>query len=191
MKRSNAVLILAACIAAAGCRDRSSNLQRQQQQYDVVQEGSANGGVTSTLAAPGEAPPQTTPTGLTATNADTTTAFTLPGVATTTDTMEQPGTLGATLPPPPSPRPRPATPPRPEPAQTTTTSTPQPAPPATDTSSSPSSMPPRNTEGPPTDEKGDNEDDLEQQEQPALQPVPQPPPPPPTDTRGQAARALQ
>ena len=178
MKRSNVVLILAACIAAAGCRDRSSSLQREQQQYDVVQEGSANGGVTSTLSAPGEAPPQTTYTGLTATNADTTTAFTLPGTATTTDTMQQPGTLGATLPPP-SPRPRPATPPRPEPAQATTTDTPQPAAPATD------------TEGPPINEKRDKEDDLKQQEQPAAHPAPQPPPPPPTDTRGQAVRALQ
>ena len=78
MNLRKAVWIGVALLVAAACRDKTSNLQREQQQYNVVQEGSANG-VTGTLAAPGEAVPQTTYTGMTATNADTTTAFTLPG----------------------------------------------------------------------------------------------------------------
>lgn len=58
-------------IVMAGC-SRSAKMQRGQQQYDVVQEGSASG-VTSTINNPGE-----TAAPVTETNADTTTNFTLP-----------------------------------------------------------------------------------------------------------------
>ncbi|MBV9069208.1 MAG: hypothetical protein JO093_10380 [Acidobacteria bacterium] len=54
-----------------GC-SRSGKVQRSQQQYQTVQEGSASG-VTSTINAPGETAPP-----LTNTNVDTTTNFTLP-----------------------------------------------------------------------------------------------------------------
>jgi len=62
-----------ACIAflVLGC-SRSGKVQRSQQQYQTVQEGSASG-VTSTINAPGETAPP-----LTNTNVDTTTNFTLP-----------------------------------------------------------------------------------------------------------------
>src|SRR6266496_3078099 len=49
-------------LAAASC-SRSGKMQRDQQQYDVVQEGSADRGVTSTINGPGETtPPLTTST---------------------------------------------------------------------------------------------------------------------------------
>jgi hypothetical protein len=54
-----------------GC-SRSGKVQRSQQQYQTVQEGSASG-VTSTINAPGETAPP-----LTNTNVDTTTNLTLP-----------------------------------------------------------------------------------------------------------------
>src|SRR5438445_2361232 len=54
-----------------GC-GRSRKMQRTQQDYQTVQEGSASG-VTSTINAPGETTPP-----LTNTNVDTTTNFTLP-----------------------------------------------------------------------------------------------------------------
>jgi hypothetical protein len=59
------VLLVTAC-------SRSGKMQRGQQQYQTVQEGSASG-VTSTINGPGE-----TPAPLTDTNADTTTNFTIP-----------------------------------------------------------------------------------------------------------------
>ncbi len=165
MKISRAGFLVVACIVAAGCRDRASNLQREQQQYDVVQEGAANGTSTA-LAAPGEAPPTATTstyTGMTATNADTTTAFTLPGTAATTDSA-QPGTLGSTLPAPGSgnisgysrPRPR-------RPVQTSTSA--PPVPPAQTDTAAPATT---------------------TQSSPALEPSSNPPPAPPTttDTRG-------
>jgi hypothetical protein len=58
-------------VLIAGC-SRSGKMQRGQQQYQTVQEGSASG-VTSTINGPGE-----TPAPVTDTNADTTTNFTLP-----------------------------------------------------------------------------------------------------------------
>jgi len=57
-----------------GCHRDSAKLQRTQEQYQVVQEGSAEG-ATATINGPQEVrPPVATDTG-----ADTTTAFTLPG----------------------------------------------------------------------------------------------------------------
>jgi len=63
--------LAALALLVFGC-SRSGKMQRDQKQYDVVQEGSASG-VTSTINAPGETKPP-----LTDTNVDTTTAFTIP-----------------------------------------------------------------------------------------------------------------
>ena len=63
--------IAAIAFVVFGC-GRSGQVQRNQQQYQTVQEGSASG-VTSTINAPGETTPP-----LTNTNVDTTTNFTLP-----------------------------------------------------------------------------------------------------------------
>jgi hypothetical protein len=117
--------------AAASC-GRSGKMQRDQQQYDVVQEGSATG-VTSTINAPGEnPPPPMTSSTITGTNVDTTTAFTLPGTATTATTTQQPGTVAGTFPTTPTPRPRPrATQPTTNPPMNSSTDTA--APTATDT----------------------------------------------------------
>src|SRR6267142_4058340 len=104
-------------VAAAVSCGRSGKMQRDQKQYDVVQEGSADG-VTSTLNAPGETQPLTT-SSVTNTNADTTTAFTVPGTATSTSTSGQPGTIAGTFPDSTPPRPR-----RPRPPATTTSTNP-------------------------------------------------------------------
>ena len=64
---------LAAVLMVVAACSRSAKVQRGQQQYEVVQEGSANG-VTSTINAPGD----TKAPVLTDTNIDTTTNFTLP-----------------------------------------------------------------------------------------------------------------
>src|SRR6202007_1248603 len=82
-------------LAAASC-SRQQKMQRDQQNYDVVQEG-ATGTATSTLAAPGEQPPEMTTSSATATNVDTTTAFTLPETVTNTSTAP-PGTVAGSLP---------------------------------------------------------------------------------------------
>ncbi len=105
------LVLLIFAVAACG---RSGTTQRGQQQYDVVQEGSANG-VTSTINAPGETTPVANST-ITGTNVDTTTAFTLPGTTKTSST-QPPGTIAGSLPTdssgfpagyiPSSPRPRP------------------------------------------------------------------------------------
>jgi hypothetical protein len=71
MRRKIALLVPILMLAAA-C-SRSAKVQRGQQQYEVVQEGSASG-VTSTINAPGD----TKVPVLTNTNIDTTTNFTLP-----------------------------------------------------------------------------------------------------------------
>jgi len=176
------ISILLAAVLAVSCRGRNT-VQRGQQNYEVVQEGQATG-VTSTINGPGETPPP-----LTNTSADTTTAFTaLPNGPIATTTVNQPGSLGATLPeqtgtyypgnprPRVAPRPQPATPPPPMTSGTPTTTTqPQPAPvpppqvepqpPTTDTTTS--------TAPPPPEEKKSEEPE------PQPEPQPQPPPPPP------------
>jgi hypothetical protein len=63
--------IATVALVALGC-GRSGKMHRGQQQYDVVQEGSASG-VTSTINGPGETTARATDT-----SADTTTNFTLP-----------------------------------------------------------------------------------------------------------------
>ena len=130
-------------ILLAACWGRKSSLQKEQQQnYDVVQEGSATG-VTSTINGPGDTAPPLTSSTITGTNVDTTTNFTLPNTVTTATTTDQSGSIAATLQQT-SQRPRPR--PRP-PAQTTTTSTSVEGPPATDTTMTSSDQPPP----PPTD----------------------------------------
>ena len=140
-------IVLALVAMAIACGRNSSVQRSQQQQYDVVQEGSADG-VTSTINAPGETAAPLTSSTLTDTNVDTTTNFTLPNTATTTST-EQPGTVASTLPqnssgsmpsgyypPRPRPRPRPVAPPatttEEQPTTDTTADTTAPPPP-TDT----------------------------------------------------------
>jgi hypothetical protein len=86
-KKFGVILLI---LAAVSC-SRQQKMQRDQQNYDVVQEG-ATGSATTTLAAPGETAPPAT-----ATNVDTTTAFTLPQTATTTPTAP-PGTIAGSLP---------------------------------------------------------------------------------------------
>lgn len=91
--RKSLILLVFALMACG----RSNTMQRNQQPYDVVQEGSTQG-VTSTINAPGETnPPVAEPT-ITGTNVDTTTAFTLPATATSTTGTQQPGTIAGTLP---------------------------------------------------------------------------------------------
>ena len=82
-------------VSALACRGGENDLRRDEQRYEVVQEG-AGGAVTSTLGGVDAVPPLTP--SMTGTNADTTTAFTLPATATTA-VPAQPGTLAGTLPP--------------------------------------------------------------------------------------------
>ena len=138
-------IVLALVAMAVACGRNSSVQRSQQQQYDVVQEGSADG-VTSTINAPGETVAPLTSSTITDTNVDTTTNFTLPNTATTTST-EQPGTVASTLPqnssgsmpsgyypPRTRPRPKPVAPPATTTEeQPTTDTTAPPPPPPTDT----------------------------------------------------------
>src|SRR5436190_936074 len=83
-------------VGMAACHSNDKAV-RKDQQYDVVEEGQASG-VTSTINAPGETPPVTTPP-ITGTGADTTTAFnSTPGVMSTAGAPA--GSLAGTLPPP-------------------------------------------------------------------------------------------
>ena len=152
-------LILALVATAFGCgRNGSVQRSQQQQQYDVVQEGSADG-VTSTINAPGETAAPLTSSTITDTNVDTTTNFTLPNTATTTST-DQPGTIASTLPqnssvampsgyypPRPRRRPKPVAPP----ATATTSTEPESSvegPPTTDTTAPPPPTDTTGTQGP-------------------------------------------
>jgi hypothetical protein len=125
MKKTLMSLAIAAALIACHGRGSDSSLQRKdQQQYDVVQEGQASG-ATSTINAPGEVAPPPAP--MTGTNADTTSNFTLPQVATSGTQAGQPGTLAQTLPQTTSgSATTPGAPPRP-PRPATTTTTTQPA----------------------------------------------------------------
>jgi len=133
MKRTLTFILGAALLTSAACSRSGDTLRRDQQNYEVIQEGSSASGVSSTISAPGETPPPLPE--LTGTNADTTTAFNIPNTTMPT-APGQPGTIAGTLPQPDSyprtPRPRPVAP------QTTPTTTiePEPQPPAaTDTTS--------------------------------------------------------
>jgi len=117
--KSTITLLVTTALLLAGCRDETS-LNGQQQNYDVVQEGSASG-VAATI---GEATPP-----MTATNADTTTTFQLPVGAAATTTATTPGTLAGTMATPAGAPSgilvaQPSAPRRPEPAPRTTPSAP-------------------------------------------------------------------
>jgi hypothetical protein len=91
---SRMMIVLTCVILAAACRQSGQSLQRQQQQYDVVQEG-ASGTVTSSL---GEGTATTAPavSASTGTGVDTTTSFTLGNLAPMGSTP--PGPIAGTLP---------------------------------------------------------------------------------------------
>ena len=185
MKNRLTMTIVAALLVAA-CHGRTKSVQREQQQYNVVQEGQSSG-VTSTISAPGELPP------LTATNADTTSNFTLAPNIDGTGTLP-PGTIAGTMPPMPSYPPYPTTAPRPAPRpQPPPVTEPQPqmssAPPPTDTTNRTSTTGTTSTAPPPpkTDTTDTTHSDQEppQDEPPAQQEPPPTPPPTTTDTQGQ------
>ena len=92
MKKFVLIVTLATAVLATACGDDRSKLRRDQQQYDVVEEG-AGGTVSSTLHVPGEVTPLPP---LTGTNADTTSAFTLPAPADSTQSGP-PGTIAGTF----------------------------------------------------------------------------------------------
>ena len=75
-------------LALAPACHKQGNMQREQQNYKVVQEGSTSG-ASSTLNAPGETAPLVVGT---TTSADTTTNFTLPTGQTTSNQPASPGT---------------------------------------------------------------------------------------------------
>ena len=167
-KQFGAILLIFAAISCG----RQQKMQRDQQNYDVVQEG-ATGTATTTLAAPGETAPPAT-----ATNVDTTTAFTLPETATTTSTAP-PGTIAGSLPtstggsigqstpqPRPVARPHVERPQEPMPPMNSSTSTT--APPNQNAPTTTDAVPPTTTDtaGPPKKDKEKKQDQ----------------PPPPTDT---------
>ena len=186
MKRTTVLTMLLA-VSLAACRDRETEMKRGQQQYDVVEEGSA-AGVTSTINPLNEQQPVATAP-MTNTAADTTTNFTLPNTLppmTTTD-----GSIAGTLPTPVyEPTPRPATPrprtPEPAPAPAPMASSSQPPqqqqtrePENTDTSTPPpatNTATATQTDTAATNVEGEQKSEEKKNETP--------PPPPPTDTRG-------
>lgn len=154
-----------------GC-SRSGKMQRNQQDYQTVQEGSASG-VTSTINAPGE-----TTTPLTNTNVDTTTNFTLPTNPAPLGNDTAGGSMASSMPAypvgspglAPTPRPRTRAPGEQRPPTDTA---------ATDTmSTTPPPIDTRMTDTSSTDTKKKKDDGKKNDsDQP-------PPPPPPTDTQG-------
>src|SRR4051794_8426255 len=101
-----------------GC-SRSGKVQRNQQQYQTVQEGSASG-VTSTINAPGETTPP-----MTNTNVDTTTNLTLPTNPAPLGTIPSGGSMASAMPgTPPAPAGAPAASAQPSRPRTSTRPTP-------------------------------------------------------------------
>lgn len=169
MKNKLAGPLICGLILAAACA-RDGAHRNNQQNYETVQEGSANG-VTATIQGPGESLPP-----ITNTNADTTTAFNIdPNTATASPATPPPGSLPppmASTPPPmtaPIPRAPIATQPAPAPPPVTTTHEPAPPPPQTDPTTTTAAPPPATDTSTTTDEQ--------EPEEPA-------PPPTTTDTRG-------
>jgi hypothetical protein len=196
MKTRMAYTIFALAIAGA-CHRGSDSVKRTDQQYQVVQEGSTNGGTTTLDGS-------TTPLVATNTAVDTTTNFTLP---TTTDGSTPPVSLGETLPanvpgyplgggsaaaPAPRPMTRPAVQPRPQPAPANppmTSSTTRP--PATETiaTDTTATQQPTTTDtattAAPAPKKEEKKPEVQPQPQPQPEPQPEPQPPPTqTDTSG-------
>src|SRR5471030_3296861 len=92
-----ATVVVTAIAALAGCHRKTDDINRNQQQYDVVTE-SAGGTVSSTVGAPGETATAQGTT-LTATAVDTTTNFTLGTATSASATTGSDGSLADTLPP--------------------------------------------------------------------------------------------
>src|SRR4051812_30243740 len=207
------VTLAAITFLVLGC-SRSGKVQRNQQQYQTVQEGSASG-VTSTINAPGETTPP-----MTNTNVDTTTNLTLPTNPAPLGTIPGGGSMASAMPSAPSypvgtpgiaqpTRPRTSTRPAPvtnAPVITDTVGSttppmpreraPQPAPPReqrpqTDTSATDTAAPPPpTTDTMMTDTSSTTSpptDTKKQKDNGKKKDSDQPPPPPPptaTDTRG-------
>jgi hypothetical protein len=183
-----------------GC-SRSGKMQRKQQDYQAVQEGSASG-VTSTINAPGETTPP-----MTNTNVDTTTNLTLPTNPAPLGNDTAGGSMASGMPTapaypagtpglPPSSRPRPPARTTNAPVVTDTIGSttpampreraPQPAPreprPQTDTAATDTTAtPPPSTDTTMTDTSSTSTSTDAKKKKDSDQP---PPPPPPTDTRG-------
>ena len=191
---ARATIVLMCVILASACRQPGKSLQRQQQQYDVVQEG-ASGTVTSSL---GESTTITAPAS-TGAGVDTTTNFALGNLAPTGS--RPPGSVAGALAvtgsltgvPPPQDRIR------------ITRKSPQQAAPSTVTTSEPATAPAGETVRPATSSDAATTSSTDHASAPAAParptendrkrdrssdaPAPEPPPPPPTDTTGtQAAR---
>lgn len=164
------VFVLAFAVA---CGRGGSELSREEQQYEVVQEGAASG-VTSTIVAGGETPPTMAPTG---TGADTTTTFTLSS-SPTAPSGQVPGNLAGTLPQTTGGYAYPSgTPDRPRRAPVTPA--PQPAPPTPQPEPQPVPSTPTPTETQPADEPSEEtaaEEEPEEEPEPQEQPPPAPPP---------------
>jgi hypothetical protein len=195
--KSPALILLVPALALASCRD-GSNLNKQQQQYEVVQEGVSNGSNPSSLTAGQAAPP------LTGTAVDTTTAFQLPVAAPNTSTA--PGTIAETLAPPaygsvppayqpapPATAPRTASAPRPapaapRPAPSEQAEAPPPVPTLTGGFTSGTTSRPPATEPPAEPAEPAEEDESQEPEEP--EPAPPPAdgtaPPPPGEAAGHA-----
>jgi hypothetical protein len=176
-----------------GC-SRSGTVQRKQQDYQAVQEGSASG-VTSTINAPGE-----TTAPMTNTNVDTTTNLTLPTNPAPLGTDTAGGSMASGMPASnpaatpgmtPAPRPRPSTRTTNAPVVTDTIGSTTPAMPKeraapqpreprppTDTATTDTTATPPTTDTTMTDSSTTS---TPQKKKDSDQP---PPPPPPTDTRG-------
>jgi hypothetical protein len=196
------VSLAALVFLVLGC-SRSGKVQRNQQQYQTVQEGSASG-VTSTINGPGETTPP-----LTNTNVDTTTNFTLPTNPNPLGNDTALGSMASSMPVAPSypvgapgmaptPRPRPITRPvtnAPVVTDTIGSTTPpmpteHPAPPReqTDTAVPTDTMttapPPQTTDTTSTTSTSSDTKKKDDGKKKEDQPPPPPPPPPPTDTTG-------
>jgi hypothetical protein len=202
MRQMTQKIVTLACTALLvfGC-SRSGKVQRNQQQYQTVQEGSASG-VTSTINAPGETAPP-----LTNTNVDTTGNLTLPINPNPLGNATSGGSMASAMPPSypagtpgMSPAARPRTSPRPASAAnapivtdtigSTTPAMPReraPQPPPrerqqTDTAATDTTAPPPPTDTAMTDTSSTDtkkKDDKNKDSDP-----PPPPPPTTTDTRG-------
>ncbi len=130
--KNHLAFALGIAIVIAACHRGSTSMQREQKNYDVVQEGQASG-VSSTISAPGETPPP-----MSNTNADTTSNFTIaPNIDTTgtTNTAVPMPPMTSAVPPPSPPQPRRISPPRQEVKPPT----------ATDTIANTSTLPPTDT----------------------------------------------
>ncbi|HUP59260.1 MAG TPA: hypothetical protein VNA69_02445 [Thermoanaerobaculia bacterium] len=157
-------ILMAGVMALAAC---GRGAKQDQQQYEVVEEGSASG-VTGTIHGPGETVPP-----ITNTNADTTTAFTIDPNALPPRT-QQPGTIAGTFPPPsppPMPPPMTSSPPPPSPRPEPPPPPPTQTEPAPEPEEEPQPQPP-----PPADTAPPPSEDPEEEEPPVDSTAPPPPP---------------